>query len=414
MTKKTLSSIGDSLSYIESLKNRIERMPDLLGFKSSDIAKSYRTLIQLSNSLAIIFLQYDLNDLALVLLKYASDADLKLSRYGTALDKHWEGNLLTYNNLILLFHKVNHYKESLKLIHQAQSFILSLKKANQKLLSELELSTHMLSFITLWRLGRYSDSVTYIQSSADIINKFIQNKQTKLSNTSLDNLYGIIAASLAGVKIVVEKNKQEALEILYKALSEIDENAICRGILENLMNYIGENSAFKVAEENQEDWLCGKMYHKILIITSFVPLIDPRTPLIRVEELEMAKQKPLNESSLPKIESLSKLEDPKVNIDKHKASNSVIISPLLSPHPRRIVPWWESKQFLGNFKGRSSYNNSSFLSEPRRRQRIDKVYNSVNVPREIPNSSLDRPLKFFESGLKQSKNSINSNFNFFS
>lgn len=84
---KKFCSIADSLSYIENMKTKIERMPDLLGFKSSDIAKNYKTLIQLSNSLGIIFLQYDLNDLSLVLLKYASDADLKLHRYGSNKDR---------------------------------------------------------------------------------------------------------------------------------------------------------------------------------------------------------------------------------------------------------------------------------------------------------------------------------------
>ena len=87
MIKKPFYSIAESLSYMESLKIKTERMPDLLGFKSTDIAANYKVLIQLANSLAIIFLQYDLHDVALISLKYASDADLKLHRYGNTQDK---------------------------------------------------------------------------------------------------------------------------------------------------------------------------------------------------------------------------------------------------------------------------------------------------------------------------------------
>ena len=396
MLKKIFYTIPETLSYMESLKSKAERMPDLLGFKSSDIAKGYRHLIQISNSLAIVFLQYDLNDLSLIVLKYASDADIKLHRYGTPQDKFWEGSLITFNVLILLFHKVRHFKDSLKLVHQAQTFIISLKESKVKLSAEIEVCTHMLSFISLWRVGRSSESISFLQSATDILNSFIDGRlQTRMSQAGLDNLFGLIAASLAAVKLVVEKNKQEALTIIAKALNEIGRSAGCRGILENLLNFVSENTLFRVAEENQEDWLCGKMFTRIFIITSFIPLIDPHTPLIRSEELEIAKngnieqrkdaERPppvdLRRSKVETIQELLKEDSPKVT---RKYLNQ--------PSQKKIKHWWENNSFVEKFDLRRSENLPAFSSEPRRVKR-NRPTISMNLPKYIINSPSNYPRK---------------------
>lgn len=388
MSRKSFHSIPETLSFMESLKEKAERMPDLLGFKSSDIAKTYKHLIQLANSLAVVFLQYDLNDLALIMLKYASDADLKLNRYGSPKEKLWEGSLTTYNNLILLFHKVKHFKESLKLVHQAQTFVLNIKKANLPLTLEIEACTHMLSFISLWRVGRCAESVTYLQSSADILNSFIQGKtNSRLSPSGLDNLFGIVAAALASLKLVIEKNKQEALNIIEKALNEVNKNAGCRSFLENLLNFITENMQFRVPEENKEDWLCGKMFTKVFIITLCVPFIDSKTPVIPVEELEGAR---IENSELSKPFQLKMTEKPIEKLPK------IIMEQVNVPKPAKkyfretsrlkIKHWWENKEFLGVTERVRADKAKGFLSEPRRAKKPNRANQSLNFPSTILNS----------------------------
>jgi hypothetical protein len=309
-------------------------------------------------------MQYDLNDMALLLLKYSSDADSKLHRFGSYQDKLWEGSLLTYNNLILLFHQVKHFKESLKLVFQAQNFILNIKKAKSKLSSELEITTHILSFISLWRVGRSSDCISYIQSATELLNEIIEQKTpTKLSENSLDNLYGIIASCLSAVKIVVEKNKAEASAILKKTLSEVNRNASVRSILEDLQGLYEENTLLKMPEEGQNDWLCGKMFEKLMLVTCFVPLIDHRTPIIKAEDLENIQKQVVFEESPKKVlkERTRKFEERNWKWEDKK----------------RIKPWWESKAFISEIDTRG--REASFASEPRRK----RVSGSLEVAKGI-------------------------------
>ena len=103
--KKKYSTIQEVFDLVSKLEASTKRLPELLGFRSSDISKSYKKLITLCNSVSIIFLQYSLPNLALDLLKKASDADKGLKRHGSHSDKLWQGSLITSCNLALLFHK---------------------------------------------------------------------------------------------------------------------------------------------------------------------------------------------------------------------------------------------------------------------------------------------------------------------
>ena len=103
--KKKYSTIQEVFDLVSKLEASTKRLPELLGFRSSDISKSYKKLITLCNSVSIIFLQYSLPTLALDLLKKASDADKGLKRHGSHSDKLWQGSLITSCNLALLFHK---------------------------------------------------------------------------------------------------------------------------------------------------------------------------------------------------------------------------------------------------------------------------------------------------------------------
>ena len=85
--KKRYHTIQEVFEIVRKIEISTKRLPELLGFRSSDISKSYKKLIALCNSLSIIFEQYDLSNLALDLLRKASEADKGLKRYGTGSDR---------------------------------------------------------------------------------------------------------------------------------------------------------------------------------------------------------------------------------------------------------------------------------------------------------------------------------------
>jgi hypothetical protein len=103
--KNKYYSIEEVFEIVTKLENTTKRLPELLGFRSIDTAKSYKKIISLCNSLSIVFEQYNRFNLALKLLKKASEADKSLKKYGSASDRLWEGSLITSCNLAYLFHK---------------------------------------------------------------------------------------------------------------------------------------------------------------------------------------------------------------------------------------------------------------------------------------------------------------------
>ena len=102
---KKIFTISEALRHVDDKYMRISRIPDLIGYRSADLCKSYKNLISLCNSLSIVFLQYDLFKEAFLMLQKAVQTDLELSKIGSNEDKLWQGRLITYNSLALLFHK---------------------------------------------------------------------------------------------------------------------------------------------------------------------------------------------------------------------------------------------------------------------------------------------------------------------
>ena len=84
---KKIYTIAEAIKHIDEKFSRVARMPELIGYRSLDICKSYKTLISLCNSLSIVFLQYDLFKEAFLMLQKAVKIDLDLSKFGSTEDK---------------------------------------------------------------------------------------------------------------------------------------------------------------------------------------------------------------------------------------------------------------------------------------------------------------------------------------
>ena len=82
MHKRKTYTIEEVKEMVIRLETKTTRMPELLGFKSQDISKTYKRLISLCNSLGIIFIQYSHNGLAKFVLVFNCSEGLDYKSLG--------------------------------------------------------------------------------------------------------------------------------------------------------------------------------------------------------------------------------------------------------------------------------------------------------------------------------------------
>lgn len=279
--------------------------------------------------------------------------------------------------------RVGEYASSLKLIYEAQSFMISIKESEEYLSADIEISVHMITFVTLWKLKKFSDAGEYLESAAKILNKVIQGfVETKMSKNSSQNLYCLIVMSLAGLKIVLEKDVNAAKSMTEDCRLQLESNSICYKLLSDFLYKIDKNLY-------ENDWLITEVYQKILFVATFMPLIAPNTPLIKLSELEEEKDKinSVNEdsSSLGLYKGVSKDK-----IDSSRDSRRGVRS--TPRYKNSIKPWWESNKIL-DFHSNSSKSHErtdkKFRSETRERRKI-----SLNRDIKVKHSPVLMPQKF--------------------
>lgn len=103
MAPKKLTSLSDALARVAQFKQSCIRTCSLYGYESEDIPKRFARLLTMSNSLAIVLLQYELLHGAFDLLKTAAEA-------GRRLRDDWSaevstGRAVTFSCLAHLFEK---------------------------------------------------------------------------------------------------------------------------------------------------------------------------------------------------------------------------------------------------------------------------------------------------------------------
>lgn len=103
--RQRFASVSEVLEKVKKLQLMCDRMPELYGYRSSDIVKYRKKLVALTNSLSIIFLQYDLYCESFNLLKLAAVTDLHLHSAGDMHTNTWTGRIVTYNCFAFLFEK---------------------------------------------------------------------------------------------------------------------------------------------------------------------------------------------------------------------------------------------------------------------------------------------------------------------
>lgn len=86
-SKKQINSISEVLKKVEALEAKTKRVAHLLGYRSSEISKTFRQMISICNSVSIIFLQFDLLHAALFVLIKSVETDVSMFFEGNASDR---------------------------------------------------------------------------------------------------------------------------------------------------------------------------------------------------------------------------------------------------------------------------------------------------------------------------------------
>ena len=84
---KTSKTIAQVLSEIDTLDKKCKRIAQVLGYRSSEIPKTYRQFISLCNSISIVFLQFNLHHQAFHVLSRCVQCDVSMFFEGSIEDR---------------------------------------------------------------------------------------------------------------------------------------------------------------------------------------------------------------------------------------------------------------------------------------------------------------------------------------
>ncbi|OMJ82711.1 hypothetical protein SteCoe_16536 [Stentor coeruleus] len=443
--RRKFYSIDEVHIMVSQMEQKSKRMPEIIGFRSSDTCKNFKDLLTLCNSLSIVFIQYDLIQDCLQILKSAGEADSNLCKYGTVLDKLWQGRILTYNNLAFLYHKVNQPGDSLKFLYEAHGLAQNIKESGGVAKYDLQVSSNILTFITLWKLKRYQQATTYAELASDNLNAISNGKKsTSFTEENIQNLFSILGICMAGLAVKTEGSVKKAQMILEDCLSQIDdERHAAKTMIRDQMRELyrmrnmsisalnGSNSEMSIETHSEDDflpkipsevlrtslkqnydWLITKDFETIFFITCFVPFIAPNTPMIKTSDLENARGKvqqdelleisnPIKElpqefeselesnTGLPRLRGFSKFK--KVSRSKMTAYRKQ--SAIDNKSPPRSQAWYEKRidsRFPSEPRG-SGYSNRPILprlSTPYKGEVLSRGYDAVKRPKEYKNQHI--------------------------
>lgn len=239
--------------------------------------------------------------------------------------------------------------------------MLSIKENQEFLSIDTEICMHMITFVTLWKLKKHVESTEYLESAAERLNRVIQGlEESKMSKKSSQNLYGIIVMSLAGLKISLENNLKNAVVMCEDCKGQLEDDSLSKKLIEDFVVKVSDG------KERKEEWLVNELYQKILFVSTFMPLISQNTPLVRLSELESAKNKLMQNGEMLQSEVALK-DNSKDRLNSSRMSGRGLKS---SSRPSySIKPWWESNTILERpvktSKATRTRVEKQFRSEPR-------------------------------------------------
>jgi hypothetical protein len=225
-TRKKYFNIAQAKDFIARLEQSSERMPELIGYRSTDVIRYYRRLIVHSYSLAIVFIQYDLLNDALEVLKVAAKADIRLYNQGELLDRLWSGRLVTYTTLGFLFIRSNDPSKALKFLFDAQSLLFSASKSGSVTPPDLSLLANLVTFLALWRIKRYKEASTYMSMCRTANVEAMSAHKSKAYSAERLTLNALVVLCTAAMELKAKGNVALAERLVGDLLCELNDQEI--------------------------------------------------------------------------------------------------------------------------------------------------------------------------------------------
>jgi hypothetical protein len=309
MIKKNKASktISQVLAEIETQDKKCKRIAKLLGYRSSEIPKTYRNFISLCNSISIVFMQFDLHHQAFYVLNKCVQCDVSMFFEGTVEDRTWYGRALLYCNLGYLMLIIDDIPSSLKFLYDAESLLLEIREMGKidYNIEDLTLGHAALTFSILCKIGRISNAQKYLDIAITQFNSIAKKKrQTKINKNGVSNLYCLLIPAVSILKYSYEDTTIYMSEIYKETLKKVHDNSLAAVCLLE-----------KYARSNEEgiNMINSEEYRSILFITSFFPHIANTTPVIDFEELieaqSISKDTPFNIDEIKNIPDHSESPD---------------------------------------------------------------------------------------------------------
>lgn len=345
--RRKYHSIAQIQSIISQLEHKTKQPPESSSTQSLDSCRNYKDLITLCNSLCIVFIQYELIQDCLDFLTKAILTDISLCKYGTVLDKFWQGRILTYNNLAFLYYKVDQLGDCLKFLYNAHELMQSIKESGGVAKHDLEAASNILTFVTLWKLRRYSQAGIYLELAGENLSLIAGGRRSLgFSDDNAQSLFGLLAVCMAGMTVGKEGSLKKAIMILEDCIGQLEDQQAVKTLIKNQIKelYLMKNANItglasptidlSLESSNEDllpkipsavlnselkpsyDWLITKDFERIFFITCYMPFIAPNTPLIQISDLESRKGKILqNDNPEPLQTSKTQYQDYENDID---------------------------------------------------------------------------------------------------
>lgn len=319
---KAMKNFIQVLAELEEFDKKCRRMTQLLGYRSSEIPKMYKQFISLCNSLAIVFLQFELNQVSFNVLNRAVQCDVSMFFEGNIEDRTWYGRALLYCNLGYLMLLVDDVPSSLKFLYDAESLILEIKEMATDAdyhIEDLTLAHSALTFTILSKISRMSNAQKYLDIALYQFNQIAKKqRQTKISKVGIANLYCLLVSAMKITKAHIEGRSILAAGVCQSVLEKVNDRDIASALL---------LEKYSQSSERGIDMINSDEFRSIIFVTSFFPFITASTPVIDFEELvnlqNRMKGEPVDLSDLGMIGSSSDTETDLYSLIMQEALNSI-------------------------------------------------------------------------------------------
>ena len=122
--------------------------------------------------------------------------------------------------------------------------MISIKENKEYLNVDIEMCVHMITFVTLWKMKKFMDALSHVETAASILNHIIRGLvESKMSKNSSHNLYCLVIMSLSALKIKINNDFKAAKELCEDCKLQLQSNSLCNKLITEFLSTISGKKA---------------------------------------------------------------------------------------------------------------------------------------------------------------------------